>query len=233
MELNPFGAVAGYPRMLNKIGIWTFIVCLGATWLLRKQSAPLDNALANFDLPVTIQGVPIAIGYLIPALAIALPFRIFKMHDLISDAFGIRSNFDIREILIPMAGEAGVAVPFGKLKRIAEQRDDLMIDVFYRYASGTKGKAVIDEQMITMALDQWSWFWMLLETAAITLLCALALILFGKGGPAACLFMIFIILLLLMRLILPLCANYAHREVKAIVEDGGRRSHVRQVLSAL
>jgi hypothetical protein len=132
-----------------------------------------------------------------------------------------------------MAGEAGVAVSLEKLKRIAENRDVLMGDVFYRYASGTKGKAVIDEQMVTMALDQWSWFWMLLEAAAITLPCALSLMFLGRTEPAAWLLATFIMLLMLMRLVLPLCANYAHREVRAIVEDGNRRNQVRQVLGAL
>lgn|SRR5208337_3032869 len=233
MEFSPFEAVSGYPQMLNKIGISTFVVSLGVTWLLRMQFGSLDDALEKFDLNVTIQGASVAIGYAIPALVVAVSFRIFKMHDRISDVFGIRSNFDVREILVPIAGEADVAVPLEKLKRIVEKRDDLMNDVFYRYASGTKGNAVIDEQMVTMALDQWSWFWMLLEAAAITLPCALSLMFLGRAGPAAWLFAAFITLLTLMRLVLPLCARYAHREVKAIVENGNRRSHVKQVLSAL
>lgn len=233
MGFSPFESVSGYPAMLNKIGISTFFISLGATWLLRKNLAPLGTILSPLDLTVTIQGLSVQIGYVIPALVLALSFRIFKVHDRISDLFGIRRRFDVHEILVPLAGEVGVAVSVEKAKRMAEKRDDLMREVFYRYASGTPSQAVIDEQMITMALDQWSWYWMLLEASAIILPCALVLLVLLRTGPAACLLLTFVVLLGFMRLLMPLSADYAHREVKAIVEDQARRNHLRQALGAL
>ena len=106
-----------------------------------------------------------------------------------------------------------------------------MYKLFYRYASSDN--PVIDQHLVTMALDQWSWFWMIVEASTVTLFCALALALAGRYGIATWLLISIFLALMGTHFILPLCAKYAHRQVKAIAEDGERRKQVRQEISAL
>lgn len=233
MDFSPFKTVSGYGAMLDKIGLSTFVVSLGATWLLRHNIAPLDSAFLRFDLPLSLLGFSIPLSYALPAFFLALSFRMIKMHDRISDLFGIRRRFDVQQILIPMAGEAGIATPLKKIERLVEERRELMNEVFYVYASSSPEKAAIDRQMITMALDQWSWYWMLLEGSVIVLVCAIVLLLAGRAESAAWLFATFILFLAFMHGLMSLCIRYAQGEVKAITQDPARRGHVREVLGAV
>ena len=233
MDLGLFKTTSWYPAILDKLFVSTLSVALGAVWLLCKNVAFLEATLSELNVPVPIDGLSVPIGYLLSALVVTLLFRIFKAHDLISDLFRIRSRFDVNEILLPLAGEAGLPMPVDKVERMRAKRQDLMRQVFYRYASGVPGAAKIDMEMIVMALDQWSWYWMLLEASAIILPCAVFLLVLRRALPAAWLLVAFVVLLGLMRLMMPLCIRYARREVKAIVEDDARRVEVKQVLTLI
>src|SRR6266550_8130251 len=108
MSLNPFAPTTDYPSMLNKIAVYTFAVGIAMTWVLRSQIWPVEVFLMRFDLPVQLIGNKISLGYILPAFLVALLFRIFKMHDRLSDVFGIRKRFDVNEILALLSKGAGV-----------------------------------------------------------------------------------------------------------------------------
>src|ERR1039457_1184872 len=73
---------------------------------------------------VDIEIVKVKLGYVLPALIVAVAFRIFKAHDRISDIFGIRRNFDVQEILVPLAGEANFPVNLERLASLQRNRSE-------------------------------------------------------------------------------------------------------------
>src|SRR6266550_7831628 len=109
MSLNPFATVTSYPSMLNKIALFTLAVGIAMTWVLRSQAPTVELFLGRFDLPVEIEGNEVALGYVLPAILVAILFRVVKMHDRISDVLGTRQEFDLNEILVPLS--IGVDVP--------------------------------------------------------------------------------------------------------------------------
>ena len=151
---NPFASI-GLPGMLNKIAIFTCGVSIFAVWLLRHESPSVEAFLASLTLPVPIAtGLAIPLGTILPAFLIALVSRIFKLHNHLSNILGIRHRFDLEAILFPLAIATSIAFPVEKVRQIKKQRKDLMYKTFYKYASSSPSKAVIETHYITMALDQ-------------------------------------------------------------------------------
>ena len=54
MNLNPFGTVGDYPKMLLKISSGTFFVSLAAISLLRTQIPHFDDFLRPLNVQVTV-----------------------------------------------------------------------------------------------------------------------------------------------------------------------------------
>jgi len=164
MDLDFFKAVGDYPKMLNKIAVSTFTGTILAIWLLRYEVPALDNLLKPLSVPIKVFGdVNLPLGTILPALVVAALSRMFKLHDRISDIFRIRQRFDVGEILFPMAIASGASLSGDQIRAIRKNCKSMMYKVFYKYASSTAGKAVIDSHYITMALDQWCWYWIVLE----------------------------------------------------------------------
>jgi hypothetical protein len=100
---------------------------------------------------------------LVIAFIVAALTHMFHFHDLISDVFGIRRRFDRKTILIPLAKRVGSAITKDKEAKIAQRRDELMHSVFYKYASSRANNPLVDKHDIEHALNQWCWFWVLVE----------------------------------------------------------------------
>src|SRR5882762_2823277 len=95
----PFDRPASYSEMLNKIGIFTFLSALALT-ILVAYFVPLVSTLLNSD-PTTVE---------IASIKIPLLARIIRLHDKISDLFGLRARFDLYRIMIPMSGSLQIPV---------------------------------------------------------------------------------------------------------------------------
>jgi hypothetical protein len=132
-----------------------------------------------------------------------------------------------------MATASGATVSPDQIRSLKQNRNSLMYKVFYKYASSTKGKAVIDSHYITMALDQWSWYWIVLELAFLALLVA-ATLAGTKQYELAMWFLTGILVVIgLLQAIRKLCSDYALQEVEAILDDSTRRLEVAEVFRAL
>jgi hypothetical protein len=101
-------------------------------------------------------------GFVI-AFVVAILTHTFQFHDRISDVFGIRRRFDRKTILIPLFRGVGCVVTKDKEAKIAQQRDELMHAVFYKYASSGSTQPLVDRHDIEHALNAWSWFWVFVE----------------------------------------------------------------------
>src|ERR1700694_1200174 len=163
MKLGVFERVTDYSKMLIRIMASTFVLSVLALWLLRTKIPELDAAIAAHlpTLTIKVLDLPVSFGTLFPAAAVTVLFRMFRVHDRISDLLRIRRRFDVKHILGPLAVGSLGNVSDEQLQRIRAGRDDLMYKVFYRYASSKT--PAIDAHFIEDALDWWGWYWCILE----------------------------------------------------------------------
>jgi hypothetical protein len=159
--------------------------------------------------------------------------RIFKLHDRISDIFLIRQRFDVSEILFPLAIGSGASLNIDQIRTFKKERNSLMYKVFYKYASSTPGKAVIDSHYITMALDQWCWYWIVLEVTFLGFVLAATFLITGRYFLAAIFFAGVLGTVGVLQFIRNLCSDYTLQEVEAILEKSNRKVQIAEVFRAL
>jgi hypothetical protein len=220
--------------MLNKIAASTFFVAIGGLVLLRYQFASVRSLLDPLSLPIPLgSGFSLPLGMVLPALLLAVLGRMFKLHDRISDVFLIRQRFDISEILLPLAIGSGASLNTDQIRRIRKDRESLMYKVFYKYASSTPGKALIDSHYITMALDQWCWYWIVLEATFLAFVLAATFSLTARYLLGDIFLSVVLGALVFMQLLRKLCSDYALQEVDAILQQPARKLEVAEVFRAL
>jgi len=232
--MNPFSQPKNYNEMLTKIMVFTFFVSLVLVAVvahdLPRVWRYLHPTWLTFTVePLGLKNVPTA--YVIVAFLISLVARVSKLHDRMSDLFGIRERFDVHEILTPLAGGVGIPVDLLRRERLIELRGQIMGDVFYRYASSRN--PVIDKHLIWTALDKWSWFWVCIEGATVGTLAFILLLSAGAFRSAAIVGLVTLFGTLAATQVNRACASIAHSEVREILNDAQRRSDVEVALRAL
>ena len=235
MSLNPLAPVTDYQSMLNRIFWFTSASALVAIWMLRLYIPGLDRLLREIDFTVAFGGdkiLPMPGGYLLPALAVGILTRIYRMHARISDWLGIRECFDIEVIIGELAAQLAIDITPIADEQLINHRHRIMRRAFYPFVSGPQPQ--IDPQLIQQALDAWSWFWVGVEASIVFVLCGLGLIAGGVyevglqtiGGT-----------LVLAAIGLPTmrgqCKRYAIAQVRAIVVDPTRAIAVRTAFAEL
>jgi hypothetical protein len=176
--LTPFfGAPKNYQEMLWKIAVADFWLTLICTILVRydpwmnglftrldqlpgvKEFASLARLpqITAIDLP-TVSVVNVVIALLMMAFS-----RITTFHDLVSDALGLRARFDRANILLPLALMSGAKMSPRQVANLQRDRQSLMRDTFYKYASSTKENPLVDKHDIGRALEAWAMYWVALE----------------------------------------------------------------------
>lgn len=118
MSLNPLATVSDYPSMLNKIAVFTFFVSLLAAGIITWQVPALKNMLPSLAVKIPETDLEVPVTILLAALVFALISRVVKLHDRLSDLFGIRKRFDVLEILVPMAFAAGTPLSLAQQEKI-------------------------------------------------------------------------------------------------------------------
>jgi hypothetical protein len=233
MPLNPLAPVTDYQSMLNRIFWFTTAAALAAVWLLRSHVPGIESSLAAIDMALTIDNrkpLPLPAGYLLPALAVGIAARVFRLHTRMSDWLGIREHFDVDVILRAFADELGVDVSQVDDIQFCRARPHLMRKAFYAY-TGTQQPA-IDRPLVEQALDAWSWYWIGLEASLVAALTGYALIAssayrvgFETLGAAAA------FLALGLPVLWRQCVRYALAQVHAILDDEPRAAQVRAIFT--
>jgi hypothetical protein len=218
MSLNPFATVGTYSEMLNKIATWTFVAALVATALVRARVPQVDTALGVFSFKVPVAGMDFPLGTLLPAFGLAVLSRVAKLHDRLSDLFGIRRRFDRQEILLPMALSVGASLTPDQIEKLETNRRGLMGEVFYRFVSSDKSKSQIDSHYVTMALDQWSWYWVVLEVAFVIALAGVILFAGHDYFDATLAAWMVVLLIAVLQAIRASCVRYARAEIREILK---------------
>jgi len=233
MTLNPFSAATDYPSMLRKIAAYHFAIATFVVLFLWWQVPELAKAADRVPFTVEVRGNKFPFIVILVSLLTAFISRTIKFHDRLSDLFGIRQGFDVHSILIPMALAVGVQVSVPKIKSMFEKRKELMAKTFYAYASSGPEKAVIDRHYITIALDQWSWYWIVLEGTGLLLVGSVVLAVFGKFAAAYVLGGAAVLGFWLLSAIRSQCARYALQQVELIVDDSERCAAIARHFGAI
>jgi hypothetical protein len=233
MSLNPFETVQNYSAMLNKIAVYTFCVALATVLLMRNQSQVVNDALAAMSFAIPLGSLTVPVGTLLPAFGMAFMSRVFKLHDRLSDVLGIRRRFDRTEILLPLAAASGATLSIDQIESIAKERNNLMGKVFYKFASSDEKKTKIDSHYVAMALDQWSWYWVVLEAMFVVAAGGVILLVLGHRGMAVMAAGVVFAGMALLEMIREFCAKYARDEIREILKVKGAPSEIRNAFNAL
>jgi hypothetical protein len=235
MSPNPLTPVTDYQSMLNRIFWFTSAAALIAVWMLRLHIHGLDLLLKKIDFSVAFGGekvLPMPAGYLLPALAVGMLTRIYRLHAHISDWLGLREHFDVEVIIAQLADGLGVDLRYVPYEKLRSYRPAIMRAAFYRYVSGPQPQ--IDAQLIQQALDTWSWFWIGLEATFIFILTGLALV---ASGAYEIGFETLGAIILFAANGLPIlrnsCNRYAIAQVRAILADPARADAARAAFADL
>ena len=228
--------VSNYPEMLRKLSTATFFVTIGCLVILRTVE-PIDGALKHLDVftpAIPIFGsVKIPFGTFLIAFVVAAVSESIRLHNKISDVFRIRSEFDLRWILIPMALLSAVVLTSAQFEKLRIEKRRLVNEVFYAYASSTAGRQVIDPHLITQALTTWSWYWLCAEAIVIIIPTAAILAFWSQFQWVSGLLTTVLVLMLVMRVFRADCSMYAEAQVREILSDNGRRQRVVAIFNAL
>jgi hypothetical protein len=230
--LNPLAPVTDYQSMLNRIFWFTAAAALAAIWLLRLNIPALDEALAQNDVDLDAGGKTLPAGYLLPALAVGVLTRVFRLHARLSDLLGIRECFDIDVIIAEFARQLGIDVATLSPSRLRAARRELMRQAFYPYVASSSLQ--IDPQLVHQALDAWSWFWTGLEATLLFTLAGFALI--ATSAHRAGLQTLGYTLafgLIGLPVLRRQCQRYAIAQVRAILSDRARAAAVRNAFAEL
>ena len=233
MSLNPFETVHNYSEMLNKIAVYTFAGSLAVVIFMRSQSPEVDKALSSMTFAIPVGGLSLPLGTIVPAFVMAFVSRVFKLHDRISDVLGIRRRFDRTEILLPMAAASGASLTMDQIEKFGQERGALMGKVFYKYASSDDKKTQIDVHYVTMALDQWSWYWVILEALLVVGIGGLILTFLGRRGIGVITAGVVLGGIGLLQVIRNICAKYVRDEIREILKVKGAQSSIRNAFNAL
>ena len=177
MSLNPLAPVTDYASMLNRVFWFTSASGLAGIWLLRLNIPQLDALLNQIDFAVALGGdkiVPMPGGYLLPALAIGILARVYRLHGRLSDWLGIRESFDTDVIIAELAEQLDIDFSHVADDGLPTHRHHIMRAAFYPFVSGPKPQ--IDVQLVGQALEAWSWFWIGTEATFVLTLTGFTLI---------------------------------------------------------
>lgn len=236
-----FSLPKNYEQVLQKLALYLFL----SSWLVAYQlrSIPQIEGLAR-DLQAVIPQAPALAPYLtwLPAInplgilfaaILTLLAYVMQLHDRLSDFFRIRQRFDINCILLPLAVLTGATLSSNKLNCLRTNRDTLMRAVFYRFASSSSERPLVDRHDIQHALSAWSWFWIMVEGSAVATLGFTIAVGFGVWGTASLLGGAAIISMIAAVFLHSRLERYARPQIEQIARDETAAAAVRDAFYAL
>jgi hypothetical protein len=232
MAINPLAPVTDYQSTLNRIFWFTSAAALWAVWMLRTEVPSIDALLERLDQTAAGKFLPIEAGYLLPALAVGLVSRIFRIHSQLGHWLGVRERFDVDVILKELGRQVDMDIDAVSEDQWLAHRHELMRKCFYQYASSRSPQ--IDEHLIHQALDLWSWFWIVLEASVLFVVTGLALVCANVLETGIITFGSAILIAAVgLPAIRLQCKRYAIAQVRAILADPAREAVIRQTLAVL
>jgi hypothetical protein len=132
-----------------------------------------------------------------------------------------------------MGSAAGVPLSLEHQATVESRRRQLMASVFYKYVSSTAKEPAIERHSIALALDQWSWYWILLEASAVAMTTAAIAMCFGGFSLGFWLLVAVLVAQWFLLYLRRLCVRYAQDQIKQILVDPTRKREIELVFRAL
>jgi uncharacterized membrane protein len=227
----PFDRPTDYGEMLNKIGFFTFLTGVVLAIAVASFSPAVKGILGSSHTEVELLSIKIPLGYVVPAALFALLARVVRLHDRISDLFGIREKFDLRRILLPLCEELGLKVDTALISEFRANRGAVMGRFFYRYASFDDPQ--ISKALVLGAIDLWTWYWILVEIICLIAISAVVLSFIGTPWFAGVMYVAAILGIWLFSTYDRFCGKRAEAQVKEIVSDPTRAQAIREELTRM
>jgi hypothetical protein len=227
----PFERPRNYGEMLNKIGMFTFLVALILTLLVSHYSSSIASFLNQVQVPVEIWSLHIPVLYIVPALLLATLARIVRLHDKISDLFRIRERFDLNRILVPLCGAVGIPVDLAFRDKLLNRRHNAMLRTFYRYASFED--PAISKAAVLGAIDVWTWYWILLEAIIMLIIASIVLVAIGAYAASFGIIATAFLATLFFGTHYGNCGRRADAQIEEIVSDEPRVLTIRNEFNAI
>jgi hypothetical protein len=217
-----FDSPENYTEMIQKISKSTFFVLIIMLYVLSQ----INNEFSEFLKSISFGGIYEFAGIKINLATLYLPLvmgvfeHMFKIHDKLSDLLGIRRKYDRNIIVAEFLKTAKNTISIKSVT--GKQVRSIMSSAFYRYASSTN--PIIDRHYILLALNEWCWFWIVLDTTLL-LVCVSIPFLVSSFNASSVVFILITLgtLSLLMLLILLQVKSYTLHEIEAILSDDDRK----------
>lgn len=150
-------------------------------------------------------------------------YHIFKIHDKLASLLRIRFNYDKKVIVNGFLERAKIERDLKSLDQKATNA--IMSQVFYKYASSTN--PVIDSHSIILTLNEWCWYWILLDSTLILLLVGIAFLVIKWSWTNLVLLLVALIVLSVIRwLIKRQTIKYTRLEIAEIWRSEERQKEI-------
>jgi hypothetical protein len=219
-----------YPDMCKKIAQAVFAISLIELFVLSQISPDFSGFMKkiSFNTETEIINIKLYISYIYIPITLSILENIFKMHDKIGKLFKVRQKNAANVIFPTYMCELNIQKRKSKeeYRTVYLKNRDLQKAIgnhFYEHVSYSNPK--IDSHDVYMALDSWGWFWIILDSACITILFLISLIIsmLFKISVSKLLLLglvIYIVCLLFLNFILlkTRCSYYTQREIALAVK---------------
>lgn len=222
-----FSTPKNYSEMIEKISKSVFAISFFTLYILSCANSDFDELLLSlsFGTKYDMFGLTINLSIIYIPLIMGLAEHIFKIHDRLSDILRIRKRYDRKYIAYEILKSAGYKVD--KLNCSDNVIATITKKTFYEYASSTSPK--IDVHYIHLALNEWCWYWITLDTVAlIIVICFIFLVAKFSWLNLLLAVWIFVFISLIMYLMRVTIRSYTKNEIQVIISDTERMQDIQK-----
>ena len=224
-----FSSPKNYTEMVEKISKSTFVLSIFLLYILYCTNDQFADALnrLSFGIQYKFIGIQFCLaGFYLPLL-IGLIEHIFKIHDKISELLKIRYKYDTYVIINNMAKKCDICLNINNINKSNCKK--IMGKIFYKYASSTKPE--IDEHNILLALNEWCWFWIILDTTILFLITSIWFLIVNYSCcNLLTVICILFVLLLSLWAIKKQAERYTKAEINEILSKPSRKKEIEEEL---
>lgn len=177
----------------------------------------------SFGAKYEVFGIKLNLALFYIPLCVGMAEHIFKIHDKLASLLRIRFNYDKKVIVNGFLERAKIERGLKSLDQKATNA--IMSQVFYKYASSTN--PVIDSHSIILTLNEWCWYWILLDSTLILLLVGIAFLVIKWSWTNLVLLLVALIVLSVIRwLIKRQTIKYTRLEIAEIWRSEERQKEI-------
>lgn len=220
-----FSTPKTYSEMVEKISKSVFALSLFGFYVLScaNEDFRLFLESISFGAKYEVFGIKLNLALFYIPLCVGMAEHIFKIHDKLASLLRIRFNYDKKVIVNGFLERAKIERDLKSLDQKATNA--IMSQVFYKYASSTN--PVIDSHSIILTLNEWCWYWILLDSTLILLLVGIAFLVIKWSWTNLALLLVALIVLSVIRwLIKRQTIKYTRLEIAEIWRSEERQKEI-------